>query len=344
MSEPDIHPDDEVLDRLVGRADLDGLVRLVDDRCATRDWTGLRRLRDASRAAVSTGRQLWPAATLAEYRLALLAPPEWAAGVLEEDSGRFTIGPLTEVIAQHHGFADLAPHLQPGPRRAFVAHERVLRGERLDDELVDELPDVLELPFRLERWEPQYLLPVYGDNGVTDTAPAPVDPALYTPVEPCAGSPLPETELDDCRQAVRDLVEPWTARSNGRAEVVGVEGGPAEALHALGLRRASVVEITPADALALLAWAGAGGGAHARRRGGALGRFGAWWTAVAITGVEHTPATRLADLADDIGFAVADWRWSLFDSGEPTLGWSLQLIADDPLDGIAIAISAHDAT
>ena len=38
-------PDDD-LDRLLHRADLDGLVRMIDDRCATRDWDGLLRVRD----------------------------------------------------------------------------------------------------------------------------------------------------------------------------------------------------------------------------------------------------------------------------------------------------------
>ena len=67
---------DETLDELVHRADLDSLIRLVDDRTAARDWDGLRRARDRARSAVNTGRQLWPVATLAEYRLALLAPAD----------------------------------------------------------------------------------------------------------------------------------------------------------------------------------------------------------------------------------------------------------------------------
>ena len=75
---------DEPLDALIHRADLDGLVRMVDDRCSTSDWDGLLRLRDRARHAVETGRQLWPAATLAEYRLALLAPPPFVAAVLDE--------------------------------------------------------------------------------------------------------------------------------------------------------------------------------------------------------------------------------------------------------------------
>ena len=109
---------DDQLDALIHRADLDGLVRLVDDCCRGGDWDRLRRLREAARHAIGTGRQLWPAATLAEYRLALSAPSPAAAGVLDEGSGRFTLGPLTEVVAQHHTWRELAPLLEPGPRAA----------------------------------------------------------------------------------------------------------------------------------------------------------------------------------------------------------------------------------
>src|SRR3954447_15955029 len=104
-----------LFDDLVQRADLDGLVRMVDSLCASRDWPALLELRNRSKAAVATGRQLWPVATLAEYRLALWAPAEWAALVLDEESGRFTIGPLTEVVAQHHQFDELRPALPEGP-------------------------------------------------------------------------------------------------------------------------------------------------------------------------------------------------------------------------------------
>ncbi|HUC32451.1 MAG TPA: hypothetical protein VMS14_03560, partial [Ilumatobacteraceae bacterium] len=132
MNEPGDH--DDALDELIHRADLDGLVRLVDARCASADWAGVLRLRDRARNAVQTGRQLWPVATLAEYRLALWAPAEWAATVLDDESGRFTIGPLTEVAAQHHSFSELAGVVPSGPRLGFVAHERALRGEAIDDD------------------------------------------------------------------------------------------------------------------------------------------------------------------------------------------------------------------
>ena len=37
---------DDALDGLIQRADLDALVRLVDDRTAAGDWDGLRTARD----------------------------------------------------------------------------------------------------------------------------------------------------------------------------------------------------------------------------------------------------------------------------------------------------------
>ena len=161
---------DEDLDTLIARADLDGLVRLIDSRCATRDWEGLLRVRDRSRFALETGRQLWPAATLAEYRLALHAPTEWATRVLDEDGGRFSIGPLTEVVAQKHSWSELSGPLPNGPRRSFVAHERVLRGETVD--LTDGDGSVLDIPLELQAWEPTYSLPIYSDHGIDNPCPA----------------------------------------------------------------------------------------------------------------------------------------------------------------------------
>lgn len=329
---PEDPADDPVLDLLVARADLDSLVRLADERSGGGDWAGLRRLRDRCRQAVATGRQLWPAATLAEYRLALLAPARWAAGVLTEDAGRFTIGPLTEVVAQHHRWDELRSQLD-GPRASLVAHERVLRGELVTG--TGDLPNVVEMPYALAPWEPDYALAEYRLGGAT--FPTPALPTARVEVDPQEGAPL----VDDHEvvEAVRMLVEPWTASSDGRAEVVTVEGGLAEALGAFGLRRARAVPIDASLALAWLAWAGASGGAHGRRRGAALGRFGAWWTAAALGGVVDrwpVPPDELGDIVSGL-----DWWW--WDAGEPALGWELQLVAEDPDDGLAWAISARDA-
>jgi resuscitation-promoting factor RpfA len=324
---------DDRLDELIHRADLDALVRMIDDRCSTRDWAGLLRVRDRARHAVDTGRQLWPAATLAEYRLALLAPPEFVAAVLDETdglSGRFTIGPLTEVAAQHHTWDELRAVLEPGPRSTFVAHERVLRGDRV---VTTGLPAVLDLPLELHEWEPTYALATYSDAGAE--FPMPELAHDWTDVRPAPAEVLD----DEVELAVRQLVEPWLTGSNGRVEVVCVEGDVAGALGALGLRRARVAELDAATALAWLAWAGASGGAHGRRRGAASGRFGAWWTLAA-----------LGDLLDDwpippdeLGALAHELRWYRWDAHEPALGWQLQLAVEDPSEGVAWAILARDA-
>src|SRR5207245_10005698 len=95
-----------------------------------------------------------------DYRLALEAPPAYAAGVLSPEAGRFAFGPLTEVAASTHTFDDLAAHL-PSPQVAgVVAAERVLRGEDLRGRPAAH-PAVLELPMALQPWEPSYPLAVY---------------------------------------------------------------------------------------------------------------------------------------------------------------------------------------
>jgi hypothetical protein len=319
-------------DDLVHRADLDGLVRLVDKFCAEADWAALLELRNRSRAAVSTGRQLWPAATLAEYRLALWAPAEWACAVLDEESGRFTIGPLTEVVAQNHQFEDLRSRLPEGPRLGFIAHECALRGQQIDGEL----PNPLDIPFSLQPWEPEYGLADYSDDGVTAAAPPLPASAQLVTMAADVGRPIddPEVEL-----AVRQLIEPWVTSSDGHVDIVAVEGSAAAAVAALGITAGRLAPLPPSQALAWLAWAGATGGAHGRRRGAAIGRFGAWWVAAAIADM----ADRWPVEPDLIGEASAALEWYWWDAGEPRLGWELQLAVADPAEGYAWAISAHDA-
>lgn len=328
---------DEVLDELVARADLDELIRLIDARTEASDWTGLLRLRDRARAAVATGRQLWPAATVAEYRLALWSPAEHAVSVLTEDAGRFTIGPLTEVVAQRHTFAELAPHLTPGPRAALVAHERAVRGESVDTDhpVLAASPDPLGIPYHLASWEPAYPVATYGDQGIEE--PPPAAPRF---TERGEARSAPPRLLDDpaVTLAVRQLVEPWTASSNGRAEVAAVEGDHHDALAALGAPVGAVrlARVEPADGLALLAWAGATGGAHGRRRGAALGRFGAWAVLEAIGGFASEPTPH------ELGELAGELHWYAWDVGEPVVGWQLRLAVHDPLEGLAWAVVATD--
>lgn len=326
-------PDND-LDELIHRADLDGLVRMIDDRCATNDWSGLLRIRDQARSAVKTGRQLWPAATLAEYRLALLGSPEHVAAVLDESdglSGQFTIGPLTEVAAQHHTWDALRDHVDPSPRAAFVAHERAIRGEVIDDDL----PDVLDIPIEIQGWEPRYAVATYGDNDAQ--FPAPKLPHDWEDIDLSADAELLD---DDVQLAVEQLVEPWISGSNGTVEVVCVDGEAGEAIGSFGVRRARIAELDVRTAMAWIAWAGASGGAHGRRRGAASGRFGAWWLLGA-----------LGDFADDwpvdpdaLGQFASELNWYRWDAYEPAMGWSLQLAIEDPDEEVAWAINARDAT
>jgi hypothetical protein len=342
---PDERPDDTVLQQLVSRADLDGLVRLVDERCTNRDWEGLVRLRDDAREAVRTGRQLWPAATLAEYRLALLAPAPFVAGVLDDEhAGRFAIGPLTEVAAQQHTWAELAPHLIPGPRAALVAHERALRSEVIDPATVAELPNVIDLPYAIQPWEPSYCTAEYLDHQVRTPSPTPVSPpsphsSSLTRHQQDRGHLLDRDEMHEVVEAVRELVRPWTVESNGRVDVVGVEGTPQEALAALGVGQARLTPLPADRALAWLGWAGASGGAHGRRRGAAMGRFATWWLVAALGGVVDQWPLAPAE----IGSIATELRWWWWDAGEPETGWRLQLAVEDDVDGLSWAISAHDA-
>lgn len=327
--------DDEELDDLIQVVDLDGLVRMVDDRCSSADWAGLLRVRDRCAAAtVQTGRQLWPAATLAEYRLALLAPDEWAATVLDGESGRFTIGPLSEVAAVHHSWAGLGPHLDAAPIATFIAHERAIRGESIPPDRLAALPPVLDIPGSLQPWEPSYPTSTYSDGGAEH--PEPDVSGDLVEVTPRAGATIVDdvtTEL-----AVRQLLDAWTSASTGRAETVCVEGDRLDALGALGVRAARIAEIPVGEALARVAWAGASGGAHGRRRGIAIGRFSTWWLLGAIGDLHDSwPPSN-----DDVDELLADLRWFRWDAHEPAGGWRLQLIIEDEHEGLAWAINAAD--
>lgn len=325
--------DDEALDALIAAVDLDGLVRLVDARTAGRDWEGLDRVRRRCIAATrETGRQLWPAATLAEYRLALWSPPEWAALVLDGEAGRFTIGPLSEVAAVHHTWADLAPHLEPTPIALYVAHERALRGEPVD---TDGLPPVLDIPATLQPWEPAYPTSTYTDAGAEH--PEPPTRGVLTDAD-LPATPAEVVDDEATELAVRQLVEAWTAQSTGRAEVVCVAGNSIDAIAALGVPSARAAAIPAGEAIARLAWAGASGGAHGRRRGMASGRFSAWWLLGA-----------LGDLHDDwppapgeIEALLAELTWYRWDAHEPAGGWRLQLAVEHRGEGLSWAINAAD--
>lgn len=318
---------------LVDLGDLDELLRRVDDLCDARDWASLLDLRDRCRAAFARGRQLWPAASHAEYRLALQAPGRWAGSVVAPGAGRFAVGPLSEVAAFNHTWQDLAPHLAPTPEAALVAQERVVRGEDLrGDSRID--PLLAELPLVLQPWEPAYPLATYKPY-TAEFADVPA-PSMQTVRVPPGGVSV--VEDSEAVHALVELVSAWTTQSNGRAAAVAVRGDVLRAIGALGVEGdVRLARVGPGHALALMAWAGASGGAHGRRRGMAQGRFGAWWATAALAGALNRWPQLVAD-------DLATIRWYRWDRPEPSTGWSLRLAAERTWDGRAWAVEATDQT
>lgn len=323
-----------VLDELVERADVDGLLRHIETLCELGDWDGLRVLRDRCLGASSTGRQLWPVSAHAEHRIALQADPAHAGAIVSEATGRFSIGPLSEVVASVNDWASLSPHLAPGPVRALVAYERVLRGEDLrGDRTID--TSVYDLPLVLQRWEPSYPLATYETWRGIFAPPSPL-PSLRPVVLPfeearLAGDPL-------TNDALNELTRPWTTDSNGRADAVTVAGDALDAIAALGVAEARIAPISSQQALEIMAWTAASGGAHGRRRGMAAGRFTAWWTMASLAGLaDDWPLD-----PDDLGEAIDELAFYAWDANEPIMGWSFRLAVVDPERGLSWAAMAND--
>ena len=322
---------DARLHELVEAADLNALLRAIDGMVADRDWDGLVELADACEAALERGKQLWPIAAHVDYRLALEAPADYAADALDSDAGRFALGPLTEVAASTHGWAELVPHIGSSQAAAYIAQERVLRGENLDgDERAH--ADVMGLPLALQDFEPTYALATYHSSHVEVAEPwEPRAPLRDVPI-----APAPVVDDSELESLLLDLVTPWVSESNGAARVAVVDGDAVGAMSCLTYGSLLVGELEPAEAMQRIAWAAASGGAHGRRRGAAFGRFMAFYV-VATLGDLGWPATPEA-----IGEAASRLRWYRWDEGTPEKGWILRLAVEDPNEDWSAAIGATD--
>ena len=329
--------------RLIELGDTDALLFHVNGLISDRDWPQLGALREGCRDAVERGKQLWSVAAHIEYRLCLQGPADWAAWMLETASGRFALGPLPEVAASTHTWAELAPHLTGTPQAAMAAHERVLHGEDLaDDPVASRLPEVLEMPLKTLPWEPAYALAEYHPEKMG--APPPAMPLLgpvpsAVPGAGGAGSGAPNR--DEVSEALEELVNIWSTESNGRVAALSLSGDACTAVEALGSPMARVAELSGAEALALMAWAAASGGAHGRRRGAAAGRFAAWWVVGALGDLSDRWPAPPEDMADALGTA----RWYAWEPQEISLGWSLRLaleVTRGNRQGRAWALSATD--
>lgn len=327
-------PAEEQNASLVEIGDLERLAERVDSLCFDDRWDLTVDLRDRCRAALSRGKQLWPAAAYAEYRMALDGPAAIAASVLGSPAEKFTLGPFAEIIASTHMFTELKPFLQASPASGIVAHERVLRGETINDAVwLGPYADVLAVPLRLEDWEPEYPLADYSPSRALFPA-----PQLTTRLGEGTGQTVREVKDPDTLRALRDLAHVWCAESNGHVEAVSIEGSASDAVATLGCRKHRVGRISSREALAVMAWVAGNGGAHGRRRGMAAGRQAAWWA-----------LTHLAGLGDEIdvephelGRAADELEWSVWDDGSPPTGWNLRLAVADPAENLAWAVTASD--
>ena len=316
---------------LIEAADVNGLLRVVNALCGERAWHELLELADRCEDAIDRGKQLWPIAAHVDYRLALEAPADIAAGVLVPDVARFSLGPLTEVVASTHTWSELAPHIDAPQNAAYVAQERVLRGEDLTaDERTH--PEVLELPLRLEPWEPTYALATYKADHVEVAEPW--EPRAPLQLRDAHEAPvIQDPELEDVLLA---LVTPWTAESNGAARVAIVEGDALGAASHLTVGPLRVGDLDLQEALRAMAWAASSGGAHGRRRGAALGRSLTWYMLSVVAGtswpVEPGALRRALD----------EVRWYRWDEGDPEEGWVLRIAVEHARDGCAAALGASD--
>ena len=319
------------LQQLVEGADLNALLRAVDGLCSSRRWDELIDLAEACEQAVERGKQLWPIAAHIDYRLALEAPGDYAANVLEGSRSRFALGPLSEVAASTHRWGELSPHLGDPQIAAYVAQERVLRGEDLRGDARAH-QEVLEMPLVLEKWEPVYALATYKSTFVEVAEPWDPKGSLED-AEVRAGRVADDPELSD---ALLDLVTAWTAESNGAARALVVEGDAPSAAAALTFAKLRMGPLEGDEALQRLAWAASSGGAHGRRRGAAAGRFSAWYVASLMGGIAWPPAPRILE---DV---VEELRWYRWDEGAPEEGWVLRIAIEHPSDGWAAALAATD--
>jgi hypothetical protein len=295
----------------------------VDGLVAAREWDDLLDLADACEHALERGKQLWPIVAHAEYRIALEGPAKLAVNMLGSPLNRFMLGPLTEVIASTHTWSEVADEIETPHDAAFIAHERVLRGEEVGGDLRAH-EDMLDVPLRLFEWEPPYALATYRADHVEVAEPLLRPPALRD-VDP---QPGPIADDPALVEALLDLVAPWTTQSNGAARAVVVEGTALGAASALTGTRLRIAPMEGWQAMRWLAWAAASGGAHGRRRGAAFGRSA---TLHLLGMLVETPAEALDSI-----------EWVAWDEGEPEKGWVLRLAFGSREEGWGAAIAATD--
>lgn len=325
------------LEQLIERNDPDPLLREIDNRCELRDWEGVLEVRDRCNNATERGKTLWGVAEHASYRLALEATGEYAALALSSDPGPLALGPLSEVAASTHEWIELAPHIEEGPMRGITAYECVSLGEDLSGDVsLKYQQTAFEMPLRIHEWEPTYEPAEYLEHEAR--FPAPVPTVMDTRLLAATST----EDLDD-RQSVdawRNMVTPWLTQSNGHARVVAVHGDVDGAITSIASAVTTAIQISGNDALRMLCWTAASGGAHGRRRGLAAGRSSTWRLLASICGLLDD-----GDMppGDELGQHVSSLHWWTWGDLDYSSGWQLRLAVHDSVDGVSFAIDASDS-
>ena len=158
--------------------------------------------------------------------------------------------------------------------------------------------------------------------------------AALEPID-AAGGPLVADDPDS-EDALFGLVRTWVEESNGMAHVVTVDGPARDAIVSAASGPVDGAEVPFPDALALMGWAGANGGAYGSRRGGPVGRSAAWAAVAAIADLEWPPPP---DELAAAGNRLEWWRW---EPRKQVGGWHLGLAVADPSESLAWAVNGRD--
>ncbi len=324
----------DALHQAINTSDHAELLRWIDRFDTAGSFDALIDLVIACNGAVERGHQLGGVAAHAAYRIALHGPLDAFVEVMDETDDRFTPGPFAEVLAYTHPYQTLSEELPLGALRLSALAESALRTPH--EIAAVAMDEMYELPTTLLSWEPEYALAEYYDTeGIFPPySPTGTLPALQVPQR--SQEQATRRTPDQVSYALSDVVAHWSSGSTGRTEHLTIHGTAIGALGELGIRRGQLQPISLADAMGLMAWAGASGAANGRRRGAAAGRFAAWSVLAELAGVEWPPDPALLEAQlHGIG-------WYTFDAGAPVLGWQFRFAIEDPANGIAWVISADD--
>ncbi|WP_035841186.1 hypothetical protein [Kitasatospora azatica] len=301
------------------------------------------------------------------HELALAAPAPIAAGLFdpaaESEAGPGAVagerdgwvGPLWEVLAGRHRWAELAPLPIAEPVRTLIAHTRILLGEELAElaelgELAEpaarragrarrpgadspcEVPLALR-PWEQARWEPADRVTSYRPGGAAATPHFPL-PDSREGLAPLR-LPKPAVALPGAAQpatvALRGLCE-WL-----EARCVRGTAPQAAALFAPAARDAPVTAgyLPFAAAYPALVRAGSGAGAYGRSGGAARGRLAVWRVLAAMA----DPSGQCTSA--EVDALVARMRCFTW-CGPADEIWHLHLALEDPATGLAWAVSGCD--